>query len=89
MITVEGYKMFHGTMRIKPVASSGMPPIEASADWLYKPECKCWYGGGSSYPEEICERVTPDNPCHDCQRCDPDQCGYDCPDIRRKNENSR
>ena len=57
MIEVEGYKAFHGTMKITPVASSGMKPFEIEADWLYKPEHGCWYGDGRSFPEEICEPI--------------------------------
>ena len=52
MIEVEGYKAFHGTMRITPRVS--IPPFEITADWLYKPEYKCWYGGGRSFPQDIC-----------------------------------
>ena len=54
MIRVEGYKAFHGTMRITPVASSGVAPFELTGDWLYKPDMGCWYGCGRSFPEEIC-----------------------------------
>ena len=54
MIRVEGYKAFRGTMRITPVASSGMASFELTGDWLYKPDTGCWYGCGRSFPEEIC-----------------------------------
>lgn len=54
MICSEGYKAFLGTMRIVPKNPS-MKPYELTADWLYKPEYQCWYGKGSSFPEEICE----------------------------------
>lgn len=54
MICSEGYKAFRGTMRIVPKNPS-MKPYELTADWLYKPEYQCWYGRGSSFPEEICE----------------------------------
>lgn len=54
MICSEGYKAFRGTMRIVPKNPS-MKPYELTADWLYKPEYQCWYGKGSSFPEEICE----------------------------------
>lgn len=56
MLKCEGYKMFFGTMRITPKVS-GFGPFEVEATWLYKPEFKCWYGKGSSYPEEVCEIV--------------------------------
>lgn len=56
MICSEGYKAFRGTMRIVP-KNPNMKPYELTADWLYKPEYQCWYGKGSSFPEEICEVV--------------------------------
>lgn len=56
MICSEGYKAFRGTMRIVPKNPS-MKPYELTTDWLYKPEYQCWYGRGSSFPEEICEVV--------------------------------
>ena len=56
MICSEGYKAFRGTMRIVP-KNPNMKPYELTADWLYKPEYQCWYGRGSSFPEEICEVV--------------------------------
>ena len=54
MICSEGYKVFRGTMRIVP-KNPNMKPYELTTDWLYKPEYQCWYGRGSSFPEEICE----------------------------------
>lgn len=54
MICSEGYKAFRGTMRIVP-KNPNMKPYELTTDWLYKPEYQCWYGRGSSFPEEICE----------------------------------
>ena len=56
-ITVEGYKAFNGIMRIVPKMVL-MKPFEIKGDWLYKPECDCWYNGGSSYPASICEVVS-------------------------------
>ena len=53
MIRVENYRAFHGTMRITPKCS--VPPFEITADWLYKPDTRCWYGDGHSYPAGICE----------------------------------
>lgn len=67
MICSEGYKAFRGTMRIVP-KNPNMKPYELTADWLYKPEYQCWYGKGSSFPEEICEvlvdltATSPNNP---------------------------
>lgn len=57
MKTVDGYKMFTGTMRISPVCP-GIAPFEISGDWLYKPEFDCWYCGGRSFGAEICEVVS-------------------------------
>ena len=56
MICVEGYKAFHGKMRIEP-KSSYIKPFEVEGDWLYKPDTDCWYSGGSSYPANICSIV--------------------------------
>lgn len=56
MIQVEGYKAFNGTMRIIP-KSDKVKPFELSGDWLYKPDCKAWYGCGQSFGESICEIV--------------------------------
>jgi hypothetical protein len=55
MITVEGYRAFHGVMRITPKCAT--PPFTITADWLYKPDTGCWYGDGHSYPANICEVV--------------------------------
>ena len=57
MINVEGYKAFHGTMRINYGKNSTIKPFEITADWLYKPEYKCWYGNGQSFEAECCEVV--------------------------------
>ena len=54
MLKSEGYRMFRGVMRITP-KNPKFPPQEIRGDWLYKPEHRCWYANGSSYPEEICE----------------------------------
>ena len=59
MIKVEGYKAFHGVMKITPKIKC-VPPVEIEGDWLYKPEYKCWYGNGASYGEEICKVVSDD-----------------------------
>lgn len=53
VISVEGYKAFRGTMRISPVFSD-FPPYDIRGEWLYKPDTGCWYGKGSSFPEDIC-----------------------------------
>ena len=59
MIRVEGYQAFHGVLRITPKAA-GISVREIEADWLYKPEYRCWYGAGMSFSEEICEIVRDD-----------------------------
>jgi hypothetical protein len=55
MIKVEGYKAFHGDMKITPKNALYRPFYICDKDWLYKPDTGCWYGNGSSYPAEICE----------------------------------
>lgn len=54
MLTCEGYKMFKGIMKIKPIA---FDPFEVEGTWLFKPEYGCWYCKGRSYSESICEIV--------------------------------
>lgn len=56
MIEVEGYKAFHGIMKITPKCE-GVKPFEIQGDWLYKPDMACWYGKGLSFSKEICEIV--------------------------------
>ena len=50
MLTCEGYRMFYGTATVTPVAR---PAFDVTGTWLYKPEYRCWYVNGSSYPAEI------------------------------------
>lgn len=59
IISVEGYKAFHGDMMITPKAGAIFkePYYITGKDWLYKPDTNCWYGGGSSYPADICQIV--------------------------------
>lgn len=57
MINVEGYKAFHGDMRIVPTNILYSPFYIKDKDWLYKPDTDCWYGDGSSFPAEICEPI--------------------------------
>lgn len=42
---------FYGTMIISPV---NKPSYEVDAEWTFIDGI--WYGGGSSYPAEICKR---------------------------------
>lgn len=60
MIKVEGYKAFHGDMKITPKNTLYKPFYITGKDWLYKPDTDCWYGGGSSYAAEICEPIEND-----------------------------
>lgn len=60
MICVEGYKAFHGTMKIIP-NNPEIPPFNITADWLYKPDFNCWYGKGQSFPAEICKPLFEEN----------------------------
>ena len=53
MIEVEGFKAFRGKMRI--VLDRGNTALLIQGDWLYKPDTKCWYNCGVSYPAECCE----------------------------------
>ena len=67
MINCEGFKAFRGTMMVSPIPSSGIKPFEISGDWLYKPEYKCWYGGGRSFSVDICTVVKDDTEARDEQ----------------------
>lgn len=55
MIKVEGYRAFHGSMKITPKSSDFDPFCIKDTDWLYKPDTDCWYGAGRSFVSEICE----------------------------------
>ncbi len=59
MIKVEGYKAFHGVMKITPKTKM-IPVAHIEADWLYKPDTGCWYGNKASYPADICTVVSDD-----------------------------
>ena len=56
MICVEGYKAFHGEMKITPL-NPDIAPYTMTGDWLYKPDTDCWYGRGQSFPAIVCEPV--------------------------------
>ena len=55
MINVEGYKAFHGTMKIEHKLRT-VELIE-DKDWLYKPDTNCWYGAGRSFPADVCTPI--------------------------------
>ena len=57
MINVEGYKAFHGDMRITPKNALYPAFYICDKDWLYRPDTGCWYGDGRSFMSEICEPV--------------------------------
>ena len=57
MIKVEGYKAFHGTMKVSPNNGLYTPFYITDKDWLYKPDTDCWYGNGQSFPAAICEPI--------------------------------
>lgn len=40
------------TMLIRPATGE---PFYKTGEWTYKPEYRCWYCDGASYPAEICE----------------------------------
>lgn len=61
IICVEGYKAFHGDMRITPKNALYPPFYICDKDWLYKPETNCWYGDGRSFSADICEVVDDNN----------------------------
>lgn len=52
MISVEGYKAFHGDITIKPKNMERTITI-SDKDFLYKPDFNCWYGGGRSFGADI------------------------------------
>jgi hypothetical protein len=58
MIQVEGYKAFHGDMKITPKSTTFKESwFICDKDWLYKPETNCWYGDGRSLSAEICTPI--------------------------------
>ena len=58
MIKVEGYKAFHGDMKITPKNKLYPAYYICNKDWLYKPDTDCWYGNGQSFPAEICKVIS-------------------------------
>ena len=60
MIEVEGFKAFHGKMKVSyPVFYGEIDPrdcyVTIVGDWLYKPDADCWYCRGKSYPADLCK----------------------------------
>ena len=47
MLTCDGYKMFHGTVRIAPVLRADgtrwKEPFDLTGTWLFKPNTGYWY----------------------------------------------
>lgn len=60
MLECEGYKMFKGSAVIRPTTVNFVPFHEIGT-FLYKPDTKCWYVNGSSYPAEIVEQIEDDS----------------------------
>lgn len=58
MLKCEGYKMFRGTGEIRNAQTRALVETQ-HGDWLYKPDFKCWYVNGRSYPAE-CVTVVED-----------------------------
>ena len=54
MIQVEGFKAFHGDMRIEPKNALYPAFYICNKDWLYRPDTNCWYGDGRSFSTDIC-----------------------------------
>lgn len=54
MICVEGYKAFHGKMKVCVRGNVCWHEMVITGDWLYRPDTDCWYNGGSSYPADFC-----------------------------------
>ena len=65
IISVEGYKAFHGDMKIVPKNGMYSPYYICDKDWLYKPEYDCWYGDGRSFPADVCEIIDENITEHD------------------------
>lgn len=59
MIKVEGYRAFHGTMKIEYTLRTA--EIIEDKDWLYKPDTNCQYGVGRSFPADLCTPIEEDN----------------------------
>ena len=57
MVEVEGYKAFHGDMRVEPRNKLYPSFYICDKDWLFKPDTGCWYGNVQSFPEEICTLI--------------------------------
>lgn len=50
MLRCEGYKMFHGTMRVESLCGARM----VTGVWPYRPDTDCWYCKGESVPADNC-----------------------------------
>lgn len=52
MLECEGYRMFHGAMRIYGMTHGSQIVV---GTWLYRPDTECWYCNGTSYPRHVCK----------------------------------
>ena len=60
ILECDGYKMFKGTMKIKPPQSKRFKSYPLEGVWLYRPDTNCWYcssGSGRGFLASCCERV--------------------------------
>lgn len=55
VITVNGYRAFIGTMKIR---LEGFPEEEIYGQWLYRPDTGCWYCAGHTYTWSMCTIVS-------------------------------
>lgn len=60
MLECEGYKMFKGSAVIRPTTVN-FTPFQERGTFLYKPDTKCWYVNGRSYPAEIVGQIEDDS----------------------------
>lgn len=60
MLECEGYKMFKGSAVFRRTTVN-FTPFREIGTFLYKPDTKCWYVNGRSYPAEIVEQIEDDS----------------------------
>ena len=57
MIEVNGYKAFHGVMRIA-LPYDGIEPYTVEGDWLYRPDIKGWQSNYEAFPANVCKIIS-------------------------------
>lgn len=65
MINADGFKAFHGTMRIT-MANGSVSNV--TGDWIYRPN-GYWYHGFQSWPEKCCEVLDDQTVKHSPRAC--------------------